>query len=75
MSTPGIFTPREQEIASLLVAGVPVKRVAQLLQPPISRRTVEVHVAHMGAKVPGEGRPLYRIISHVLREGVPRSAA
>jgi two-component system response regulator FixJ len=44
-----LLTPREREVLRLVVAGLPSKEIARLLQ--ISKRTIDIHRAHLLRKL------------------------
>lgn len=56
------LTPRELEIARLVAGCLSPKKVA--LRLGISVHTVRVHIKAIATKLPGDGRPIPRIIHH-----------
>lgn len=53
------LTPRERTVATWVAGGMLCREVA--IELGISVATVNVHVAHAGAKLPGRGRPTLKI--------------
>lgn len=54
-----VLTPRELEVAGLVAEGLPYKEIAVALG--ISELTVRKHVALIGERISGPGRPRDRI--------------
>jgi DNA-binding CsgD family transcriptional regulator len=54
------LTPAQQRVAELLARGLSTKAIARELD--VSRRTVEQHVADAAARLPGDGRPSYKLL-------------
>lgn len=54
------LTDKEQQVATLLAEGVTVPAIAERLF--MSPHTVRFHIRIISAKIPGEGKPLVRIL-------------
>lgn len=55
-----MLTPRQSEIAVLVAKGLSDKAIARATG--LSRRTVEDHVSEAASRLPGNGRPRFKLI-------------
>lgn len=59
------LTPRQQEVARLVAKGMSAKRIARHLA--ISTDTVAVHIREAASRLPGDGRPRWKLQVFVWR--------
>jgi DNA-binding CsgD family transcriptional regulator len=60
------LTPRERQVAQLIVEGLTCAEIAQRLG--IAPSTAARHIQQGAAKLDGHGKPRYRLLRHTLFE-------
>jgi DNA-binding NarL/FixJ family response regulator len=61
-----MLSPRQEQIAALLAQGYSPKQIALRLTPAVTESTVRAQIHLAGHRLPGEGKPVLRIIRYDL---------
>lgn len=64
-----MLTPRQRQVAELVAKGKSAKRIAR--EVGISVSTVRDHIQSAASRLPGPGRPRFKLVVFVLNAGDP----